>query len=151
MTYSRAQMIEAWLAGYYTDDHELGTTKARFAAEEYVDPLQAMRERAARGDASEYVYILQDASPRLPTSFRIDEDPKYELAYQIKLEALDATLREHILKYQERELVLAKVLGSLLANLPVWVQVKNPDAYIDTMAHYAGELNRVFPELTSEE
>lgn len=134
MTFSRAQMIEAYKAGMRIVGGSTSYTSVDRDAEEYVGNLQS--------------------HPPVPlTSFRIDDDPKYELAYQVKLEALDTTIRELILKTQERELVLAKVLGSFIGKLPFYFETTGPradSALFDAVADAASQINRVFPELTPD-
>lgn len=134
MTFSRAQMIEAFELGVLFRGQKGFRHGAAFTeAQRYVDSLQGARET--------------DEKPR-ENSDILGNEPGYGQS----IGSLHQTLREHILKYQERELVLAKLVGGFLFRLAHFPPNARPQFLtIDWIESGIQSLNTVFPELTQEE
>lgn len=170
MTFSRAQMIEAFIAGsWWLEDTSMGTELASKAAERYVDSLQ---EAKTETDTVEHLAFLHEvnglkeltaaisalSNAAKNASEWVKNTPQIEQLYRsasdqsIRLGGLDTTIREHILKTQERELVLAKIVGGLLFRTLTYPPEVTPLLMTQDWIEYGiEEINRVFPELTPEE
>src|SRR5258708_2038890 len=154
MTFSRAQMIEAYEAGYC--DNRPGHPNER--AIRYVGSLQNAREtdEKARGksDQSENVWVFTmpegGAPGRSVGIYPADRIGQLEQKVDHEL----GKVREHIIKSEERELVLAKVLGSVIFTIAMYYAPRvgfSEERITETLAYWVKQLNTVFPELTPEE
>lgn len=185
MTFTRAQMIEAWLDGtrcVHFHHPKWSDVEAPKWAAKYVDSLQdaknvpftevqgmvTLNPAEAAGTA---IFHRLDGLPELTAAIlalstvtenarETDENargksdlPKHrEFSIQDIYNQL-GEIREQLLKSQERELVLAKVVGSLGVKILFAAQMKpnGETAFMEFIGETARQLTRVFPELTPEE
>lgn len=135
----KTQMFDGTSPEYLGNRHD--PTTGRTYAQYRIDPTKKSAVYSNVNSASE------NASPGLSDALRSDFT---ENRGQILDEPTDLQLqriREQLLKSQERELVLAKIMGGLILRAGV--------AGMDIMGSWTEEsvnqLTRVFPELTPEE
>lgn len=136
MSYSREQMIEAYIAGLESDLHPGAP-----------DWLQVAHRVATR-----YVDSLQDQSEQVKNTARTDEPALISPEdYRYGLEQFGSILSAKTLKLSEQNIAVAQILGGLLFRLSMYLESPNYKKGFDAFVEDAVEqLNTVFPELDTE-